>query len=429
MILSLLKSDYAKWSLIVLTGSLFASFLNYGFTLIMGRMLSLSFFGEVSAIFGLMVILVAPTQAISNYVSRHISFLAGKKDYLAAKAWLRKVSRSVFLFSLVLLFLFWFSVPFLSRFLGINFLPLFVFSFSIPLSFMLSVYAGALQGLKSFKAFSFQGVLGAALKLVGAVIFVYFGLFVPGVMLAMVISLGSAYFYNYIKIKSFWKGMNLIEQIETISSGTVMKSIFSKSFLTVFLAALFVALISSIDVILAKHFFNPEMAGEYAALSVIGKILIYIASAFVTVMFTVVSEIFAEEKMRAEQIFKKTLAYISTISLPVVLVFGFVPDIAVGVFFGSSYVKIASYLPIFSVAMFFFSLSIAFIHYFLAIRNNSFLLPFVAGVLLQIVLISLYHSNIQNIVMSMLWSSIFLLLALIATHFLQRTYSGKLANK
>src|SRR3972149_7875732 len=109
MVLPFLKNDYAKWSLIVLTGSLFASFLNYAFTLIMGRMLSPSFFGEVSTIFGLMVIIVAPTQAISNYISRHISFLAGKEDYLTAKDWLLKVSRSVFLSSLVLLLIFWFS--------------------------------------------------------------------------------------------------------------------------------------------------------------------------------------------------------------------------------------------------------------------------------------------------------------------------------
>src|SRR3990167_2150237 len=191
MALTFLKTDYVKWSLVVLFGSLVASFLNYAFTLIMGRMLSPSFFGEMSTIFGLMVILVAPTQAISNYASRHISFLAGRKDYLTAKIWLRKVSRLVLFSSLALFFLFWLLIPTLSRFLGINFLPLIVFSFSIPFAFMLSVYAGALQGLKSFKAFSFQGVLSAAFKLVGAVIFVYIGLFVPGVMLALAVSLGA----------------------------------------------------------------------------------------------------------------------------------------------------------------------------------------------------------------------------------------------
>jgi len=437
MVLSFLKNDYTKWSLIVLAGSLLASFLNYGFTLIMGRMLSQSSFGEVSAIFGLMVILVAPTQAISNYVSRHISFLAGKKDYLTARVWLWKVSRSVFYFSLILLLVFWLLIPPLSRFLGINFLPLIVFSFSLPFAFMLSVYAGALQGLKSFKAFSFQNILGAMLKLSLAVIFVYIGLFAPGVMLAMAVSLASAYFYNYTKIKSFWKRMNLEERIETRPSGTVLKNIFSKSFLAVFLAALLVALISNIDVILVKHFLEPDLAGEYAALSAIGKILIYVASAFVTVMFAMVSESFAERKTHAEgperlapsavegsrgaeQTFKNTLVYISALSLPAVLAFGLAPKIVVEIFFGSNYINIAPYLPIFSVAMFLFSLSIAFIHYFLAIRNNSFLLPFAAGALLQIVLISFHHKNIENVVASMLWSSIFLLVALVVNHFLYR---------
>ncbi|MFA5771086.1 MAG: hypothetical protein WC894_06385, partial [Patescibacteria group bacterium] len=122
MALSFLKNDYTKWSLIVLAGSLFASFLNYSFTLIMGRMLGPAFFGEVSTIFGLMVILVAPTQAISNYISRHISFLAGKKDYLTARVWLWKVSRSVLFFSLAFLFVFWLLIPILSRFLGIDLL-------------------------------------------------------------------------------------------------------------------------------------------------------------------------------------------------------------------------------------------------------------------------------------------------------------------
>src|SRR3989304_3572923 len=425
MVLSFLKNDYTKWSLIVLAGSLLASFLNYGFTLIMGRMLSQSSFGEVSAIFGLMVILVAPTQAISNYVSRHISFLAGKKDYLTARVWLWKVSRSVFYFSLILLLVFWLLIPPLSRFLGINFLPLIVFSFSLPFAFMLSVYAGALQGLKSFKAFSFQNILGAVLKLFLAVIFVYIGLFAPGVMLAMAISLTAAYFYNYTKIKSFWKKMNLEERIETRPSGTVLKNIFSKSFLDVFLAALLVALISNIDVILAKHFFEPELAGEYAALSAVGKILIYIASAFVTVMFVVVSESHTASSPRTFKAFRSALGYITAVSLPVIFVFGFAPNIVVRIFFGATYIKIAPHLPIFSIAMFLLSLSIAFVHYFLAIRNNSFLFPFAAGALLQIVLISLYHSSIQNIVISVLWSSTFLLFALVANYFLYGKFQTK----
>ena len=214
--------------------------------------------------------------------------------------------------------------------------------------------------------------------------------------------------------------MNLEERIETRPSGTVLKNIFSKSFLAVFLAALLVALISNIDVILAKHFFEPDLAGEYAALSAIGKILIYVASAFVTVMFAMVSESFAERKAHAEQTFKNTLVYIAALSLPAVLAFGLAPKIVVEIFFGSNYINIAPYLPIFSVAMFLFSLSIAFIHYFLAIRNNSFLLPFAAGALLQIVLISFHHKNIENVVASMLWSSIFLLVALVVNHFLYR---------
>ena len=449
MVLPFLKNDYAKWSLIVLAGSLFASFLNYAFTLIMGRMLSPSFFGEVSAIFGLMVIIVAPTQAISNYISRHISFLAGKKDYLTAKVWLRKVSRSVFFFSLALLFLFWLAVPMLSRFLAIDPLPLIVFSFSIPFAFMLTVYAGALQGLKSFKAFSFQNILGAALKLSLAVIFVYIGLFVPGVMLALAVSLGAVCFYNYTKIKSL---TSFTPHTSEDTLGEAIKSIFfrqrrirlwrTKSFppvfaralvelkrwragLTVFLAALLVAFISNIDVILAKHFFEPQLAGEYAALSAVGKILIYIASAFVTVMFVVVSESHTASSPRTFKAFRSALGYITAVSLPVIFVFGFAPNIVVRIFFGATYIKIAPHLPIFSIAMFLLSLSIAFVHYFLAIRNNSFLFPFAAGALLQIVLISLYHSSIQNIVISVLWSSTFLLFALVANYFLYGKFQTK----
>jgi O-antigen/teichoic acid export membrane protein len=279
-------------------------------------------------------------------------------------------------------------------------------------------------------------------------------------MLALVISLGAAYFYNYLKIKASGvlrapeglessteraRGIFQQKNIRTLwSMRDEVKSIFSKSFppafaralvelkrwragLTVFLAALLVALVSNIDVILVKHFFEPGLAGEYAALSAIGKILIYVSSAFVTVMFAVVSESYASgpeynrgtvKSPHTLKTFKNTLAYISVISLPAVLVFGFAPNMVVRIFFGATYIKIAPYLPIFSVAMFLLSLSIAFIYYFLATWNNSFLLPFVAGVLLQIVLISLNHSSIQNIVMSVLWSSIFLLIALAATHFL-----------
>ena len=46
---------------------------------------------------------------------------------------------------------------------------------------------------------------------------------------------------------------------------------------------------TNIDVVLAKHYLSPYLAGQYSALSVTGKIIAYGSGAFITVMFPMVA--------------------------------------------------------------------------------------------------------------------------------------------
>lgn len=419
------KNRFIKSSGIVLIGSLTANVLNYVFNLVMGRMLSPAEYGEAAALITLVMIVVVPSTTLTTLLAKYTAEYQAKNEQTLISRLFKFTTRYALLIGLGLLLVFWFLTPAVSSFLKAEKLPLIIFGLLLPITLISGASRGALQGLQKFVPFSLMSVIETCLKLGLSIVFVALGFSVTGVIMALVLGSIVSYFYSLFNLKPHLNKDKLAEQIN--SRFPSMSKDTRSYLLVIFLATLFLAMFSNIDVILAKHYLPDFDAGQYAALAVIGRMITYGSTAMVTVMFPMASASHVNGDGKGTKLLTLTLGLIAAISIVILILFLALPELIVTILFGSKYLMVAPYLGLFGLVMLCVALSRALVNYFMAVHNNRFIYPFGILAVVQIVLIVLFHQNILQIIYSLLASSVLLLVSL-AIIYLTQAKKSKLVH-
>jgi len=410
-----------KASYIVVGGSLIVNVLNYIFTLMMGRMLGPIGFGEMSSIFSLLLIIGVPSATLSLFVAKCISDHEAKEEHHLVVSFLKSLFRFVTVTSLISFLICLLLVPFFASFLGIHKIPLLIFILLVPLGFFSSLTSGVMHGLQKFFNISAFSVISTTLKLFLGVLLVYIGYYVSGAVLAVVLASFLAYLYSWNIIKKELKDSKYITEIKTKIS---IRDYFPLLKLA-FFANLIIALLMNIDIVLAKHFFEPIMAGHYSALSTIGKIIIYVTTSFSTVMFPMISASHSKGDDKHKRILTLSLSVISILSIIAVVCFFTFPSFIVKVLLGSAYVDIAPYLGYFGLIALFYSISTTLINYFVAVHDRLFFYISAFLLALQIIFLIFYHKNIAQFATILLIFSVLITLSLLVNLFLKSKKNSK----
>ena len=400
------NSSFFASSSIIFAGSFVVNIFNYIFTLLMSRMMGVESFGEVSALLSLMLIIGVPAAALSMLMTRESASRLHTTHHSVRDLFLL-LRRHTFIAAMIAWGLFLLMVPMLSGFLHIASVPFIIFSLLIPFTASSSLQSGTLQGLQEFWLLSKQNILNALIKLVGSVALVMAGFSVVGVVCALVLAQIATWIYGSIamhrKLAITPKSKSESEQdVKTL--GVIFTSLL--------FATLLLTLLSNMDVLLAKHFLSPLLAGQYGALSTIGKIVIYGISAVTTVLLPMVSAAHASGNGGGERVLGLSLAAIAAGSFVIFAVFALFPGFFVHALFGAAYAPIASDLAIMAFAMGFVGLSTALINYFIAIRNTSFMYLLTGSLVIETILISAYHTSLYTIASMLAISSVLLFIAM-----------------
>lgn len=412
-VLSFFDWSFFSASSVIFAGSFIINVLNYIFTLGMSRMLGVEEFGEVAALLSLYIVITVPAAAITMLMSREAAS-QGALGSGAVRDLFIFLRKHVFLGAILYWSAFLFLTPLFSKLLHIPYLPFLLFSALVPITLLSALQSGALQGIQEFFKLSVQGVLSALVKLGAAVALVLAGFSVPGVMIALVVASLAGWFYGE---KMTRKVLALGKESATVvQDGRAMRTIFASILFT----TLLLALLSNIDVLLAKHFLSAELAGQYGALSTVGKIIIYGVGAFVTVLLPLASRARAEGAGGERKLLALSLSTIAVASLTAWGIFSLFPEFIVSLLLGVRYLPVAEHLGMFSIAMGCMALSLALINYFVAVRNTSFLYVLGAGIILEIVLIALSHDSLGAIAQMVVAASVITLALLVGNYLFAR---------
>jgi O-antigen/teichoic acid export membrane protein len=369
-------------SIVMLLSTSLVSVLNFAFNVSMARMLGPAQFGHVTAAVTILMLASAITLAFqlvcAKFVARNEPVGQKVSVYrsLLSKGWLVSLLAGASLFLLQRPVSSYLHIP--------NSWILAVLAIGISAYVPLGVRRGGLQGMCSFGLLSTNFIIEAVVKLALAVTLVAIGYGVLGAVGAISGSILAAYFFP--RMPSVF-GSKPQTALQPASFHEGMQA-------TVFFIGQ--VIINNIDILLVKHFFAPELAGLYAAVALVGRVLYFAAWSVVSAMFP----ISAATKPRDEDpnVILVPLLFVLAICIVFIMASGFFPDFIINTIFGGRFSESGSLLTLYAAATGMYALSVVLMTYEMSrrIANTGWLQLLFSGVL--VVAISIFHQTLRDVI-------------------------------
>lgn len=416
----ILNHELVSGSFFIFVGSMTSNVLAFFLNLFLARNLSYSDYAIFASLLSVITLASIPAGSINTIIVKFATDYFVKKQNENLKAlyviffkFILGLSVGMSLLFIIL------SIP-ISRYLNIDNILYVVVSGFVISAFYLSILNMAfLQSLLKFKFISFINVFGGIIKLIAGVILVILGYRAfSGLWSIFFMTLG-VFLIGFLPLLKILKTKSS-EKLSIHTSGITSYAI------PAFITILFLTSFTSTDVILVKHFFNPHLAGFYAGLSLMGKVIFYFTAPIPMVMFPLLV------KRHAKGVGFNNLFYLALILviLPSFFITGLYfinPSFVINLFLGGrDYLYLSPYLGIFGLYLTVFSMVNVCVNFFLSLNktNISFLVVFAA--ILQIILIYIFHADFYQVIQASL--SVLLILLVILLYLFFKNYGnfGKL---
>jgi O-antigen/teichoic acid export membrane protein len=403
-----LRQKLLGGSLTLLAGSGLVGVANLFYNVVTARMLGPSGFAHVTAVYTLLMLASAITlsfQAVcAKYVASHEASeqKANIFSSLHLKSWIASVTLGLllFLFNSVLTRYLNLPDPVLISLLALG------TAFYIPLG----VRRGYIQGIHAFTALSVNFMVEGLVRLLGAYFLIKSGLGVNGAVLSSVIAVVAAYFLArpHPRLRSLPKSKI------PIASGEGVQAI-------VFFAGQ--GAINNFDIVLMNHFFIPEQAGIYAAVSLVGRLINMFVWSVVNTMFPVSAAARSTDR-EARPVLFISLGMVSLLLTILILGLWAIPSFLWRTLFGGHFESansggLATLLILYAVATGIYSLSSVLISYEMSrkIANTSWLQLAFSGAL--VLGIWAFHHSLGQVIYERLFLMV-LLFVVVALPLLRR---------
>lgn len=363
---------------------------NYGFNLLLGRWLGPAAFSDLSLIITLFLGLTFVTTGLQQTAAKFAASYAGQNNTQGisnVRTWLMRRAWLVGGVSLLALTL---GAPAWQAFFNTQSPALFVcLGLAIPFYFAQGIDRGILQGQTRFDrlSVSYQAEMWSRLAVAFVLVTLGWGALGGGIGLALSI------------LATWWVARAAGQHLPASAAPSADElHQYKRIIIAIAWAEIGLILINNSDVLLVKRFFEAEQAGHYAALSLIGRVVFFATSAASVTLFAQA----AQRQARGEAhrpLLWRTLGVVSVISLVIVLACIIMPNLIVQILFGDAYMAIAGLLWQYALATALFAASNVVINYQLALgHQRSAVLSLIAGVL-QVILISLFHTSLAQVVL------------------------------
>src|SRR3989344_91006 len=386
-----IRHELISGSLYIFAGSLISNILAFLFNLFLARNLSAVDYGTYASLISAIVLVGIPTQSVVTVIVRFATnYLSSGQTDKAVKLY-----KTTFGFTLViavlLIFIFSvFSLP-IKNFLHIDNILLVIFSGVIVAVGYLGIANTAfLQSLFKFTFMSITLIIGGVVKLSVGVLLIILGFKVFGGLFAVFAMYIISLLLGFIPLKFVFK------KTKTNVSISIREVIIYALPTGVTIFAL--TSLTSIDIILVKHFFNSSSAGLYAGVSLIGKAIFYFTGPITMVMFPLLVKRHTKGE-NFNNLFYLTIVLVSISSIVITVFYFIFPRLIISLFLGGrEYLNVSSYLGLFGIFITLFSILNVFVNFFLSLKKTFISLFVVSGAILQIFLILFIHNNFSQVI-------------------------------
>jgi O-antigen/teichoic acid export membrane protein len=372
--------------MVVLT--LLASTTNYASSLVFSHLLSPAQFGDLTALTAFIVIAAVPTGAAQTVVAERVAVLQADGEHQRIRYLIRHASAHIGVIAVVLGLIYVACIPLVKSALGLETVgpaialaPLLVLAFFIPVAY------GVLQGMERFVALGVLLLASAGSRIV-------FG--VPWTLLAGGGAggplLGQAFGNLLVLVATAWLIRAYMLRRGTGAATSGLRRRPNQRALIAGGAFIAFALISNLDVLLAKVLLSPHAAGEYSALATIEKMVLFLPAAIAVVMVPSAAKARHAEGSAARVLRTAALLVVLTTAL-IAVPAALAPHLLVETMFGQKYAGAAGGVKAIVCAGAGLALLYLLVVYTVAIQDRRWVWLLAGGVILQVAAISLVHST------------------------------------
>jgi O-antigen/teichoic acid export membrane protein len=268
----ILRGHVVRGSAILLLSTGVVAATNLLYNILLARMLGASSFGHASALYTLLMLVTAVTLSFQIVTSK---FIARTSEVGVQAHIYKNMLRRAWQVGLGIALLLAAGSGYLQSYFN---LPaqrdLVLLALAAGIYIPLGVQRGRMQGSYDFRGLAVNVVVEVAVKLGGALLFLHFGMGVTGVMVAVLLSITSAYIAG--QPSAQYHATPGLIKIAPVGEGVQAILYFIGQ-----------VILSNLDILLVKHFFPPAEAGIYAAIALVGRVVFMVSWAVVSSMFPV----------------------------------------------------------------------------------------------------------------------------------------------
>jgi len=410
-----LQHPLISGSTIIFFGSFLANVINFFFNQQMAVRLSLEEYGILASVIAFISLPSFAFGALGPIINSFAGKFFAEKEFGKVKSFLLYIYTFAFYVCVPVCILYIFFIHAIGDFFHIQSIPLLILALGLILISLVSIINQSfLQAKLSFGFLTITNIVSSSAKLLLAVILVYMGFGVSGVVWGIVIAYMISYILTYFPLRFVF---SLPRQHISMHP----KALISYSIHTG-IALISLTLFISTDLILVKHFFSSEAAGLYAGLSLIGKVIFYFSAPIGTVMFPLI----VHKKERNENYFNTFLLSLGVVLVPsvvITIIYFFAPTFIIELFLRrSEYLHVSNLVGFFALSMIVYSLLTVTVNFYLSIKKTFVWIPLLCGALLQGILIYTYHGSFFTIIMINLSIETLLFAILLGGYFLVKDY-------
>lgn len=408
---STLRARFLSGSAVLLAGSGLATATNFAYNMAVARFLGPTGFGNVTAVYTLLVLCSAVTLSFQIVTAKVVAQQGSSAEKISAY---RGFSRSA-----------WFSGALLAL-LCVLFRNVIAEYLNLPSSFLvvllgvgaafyvpLGTRRGYLQGTLGFRYLAINLVLEALIRLGGSLACIVLGYGVVGVIAANAAGVAVAYAFA----------------IPRLPQVSVPRIQIPRAFREALQAIVFfvgAVIINNCDIVVVKHFFSATPAGLYSAIALVGRVLFFLSWAIVNTMFPIVAGA-RDQKQKHHGVLGAALGLVLILGVAATIILRLTPASLWTSLFGPAFfvtgkAGLPYLLSLYAATTCVYSLSVVMIAYEMShkIANTGWVQLAFSGVL--IAGIYRFHSSLEQVILVQLVMMSALLL-IVATPFLRARFS------
>ena len=385
-----IQSDFGfqTASLFILDG--LANITDFGFHFWMGRVLIPADFAILQTLNSILLVYTTACGVLQPVIGRFVAEARGKGQCDSIPGIFQAFLRVAFWLGLLLGTLILLVANNIAQLLNLPPWTVRISAAIIFLSTVRPIAIGALQGQERFLSFGISRFSTAFGRLSFAILFVSFGLALRGAVIAFPFGWLTGVLISFSFLgNSVWKKSRPAPQ-------GLLQAGWKLSVYALFAYVAFMSL-TSLDLIWVNRTLPGELAGAYASLVLLRRVVALLPGVAVVVMFPRVAKMLTEGKLPDRLLFRTAAVILLAGGALTILYFMF-NERLVSIILGNAYLPAASLLGWMGLAMLGVSLSSIWLNFYLAYRPRNFVILLVSAAALEWILLNLLGPSMRSAV-------------------------------